>query len=70
MRRVRCWWSSRNWTATQLPKDVEAAVNLAKQVYSLYGAGDKLAISEPWDYNRLPNKTLDDAVKWMASNLQ
>ena len=52
------------------PADVAASVSLAKQVYSLYGAGDKLAISEPWDYNRLPNNTLDDAVKWMDSNLQ
>jgi hypothetical protein len=43
---------------------------MAKQVYALYGAGGKLAISEPWDYNRLPNNTLDDAVKWMTSNLQ
>jgi dienelactone hydrolase len=52
------------------PADVEAAVTQAKRVYSLYGAGDKLAISEPWDYNRLPNKTLDEAVKWMGSNLK
>ncbi|MGA1982976.1 MAG: alpha/beta fold hydrolase [Acidobacteriaceae bacterium] len=52
------------------PKDVEAAVNQAKQVYTLYGAGDKLAIQEPWDYNRLPNSMLDEAVKWMTSNLQ
>jgi dienelactone hydrolase len=51
------------------PADVEAAVNQAKQVYTLYGAGDKLAINEPWDYNRLPNKTQDEIVKWMRSNL-
>ena len=51
------------------PADVESAVTQAKQVYSLYGAGDKLAISEPWDYNRLPNKTLDETVKWVTSNL-
>jgi len=51
------------------PEDVEKAVTQAKQVYSLYGAGDKIAIDEPWDYNRLPNKTLDDAVKWMSANL-
>jgi pimeloyl-ACP methyl ester carboxylesterase len=51
------------------PGDVESAVAHAKQVYSLYGAGDKLAISQPWDYNRLPNNTLNDAVKWMTSNL-
>jgi len=51
------------------PADVEAAVNQAKQVYTLYGAGDKLAIEEPWDYNRLPDKMLDEAVKWMTANL-
>jgi len=51
------------------PADVASAVSQAKQVYSLYGAGDKLAISEPWDYNRLPNNTLNAAVKWMTSNL-
>jgi pimeloyl-ACP methyl ester carboxylesterase len=49
--------------------DVEGAIAQAKQVYSLYGAGDKIAIDEPWDYNRLPNKTLDEAVKWMGANL-
>jgi dienelactone hydrolase len=51
------------------PADVEAAVAQAKQVYSLYGSADKIAIQEPWDYNRLPNNMLDDAVKWMGSNL-
>lgn len=51
------------------PADVETVVTQAKRVYSLYGAEGKLAISEPWDYNRLPNKTQDDIVKWMGSNL-
>ena len=51
------------------PADVASAVTQAKQVYSLYGAGNKLAISQPWDYNRLPNKTQDDVVRWMTSNL-
>jgi hypothetical protein len=51
------------------PADVETAVTEAKRVYSLYGAEGKLAINEPWDYNRLPNKTQDDIVKWMGSNL-
>ena len=50
------------------PADVEGAVNQAKQVYALYGAADKLSILEPWDYNRLPNKTQDEAVKWMGVN--
>ena len=52
-----------------VPADVESAVKQAKQVYALYGAGDKLSLSEPWDYNRLPNKTLNETVKWMGANL-
>jgi dienelactone hydrolase len=51
------------------PADVASAVSQAKQVYSLYGAADKLAISEPWDYNRLPNNTLNDAVTWISATL-
>jgi pimeloyl-ACP methyl ester carboxylesterase len=51
------------------PADVEGAVTQAKKVYGLYGAGDKLAIREPWDYNRLPNKTQDEIVTWMGTNL-
>jgi pimeloyl-ACP methyl ester carboxylesterase len=51
------------------PADVAAAVHQARGVYALYGAQDKLAIDEPWDYNRLPNKMLDEAVKWMSVNL-
>jgi hypothetical protein len=51
------------------PADVESAVTQSKSAYALYGAADKLAIDEPWDYNRLPNKTLDNAVKWMGANL-
>ena len=52
-----------------MPADVKSAVNQAKQVYSLYNAGDKMSILEPWDYNRLPNNTLDETVKWMGANL-
>lgn len=51
------------------PPDVETVVKQAEQVYALYGAGDKLLLSEPWDYNRLTNKTLDETVRWMRSNL-
>jgi dienelactone hydrolase len=51
------------------PADVHHAVDQARQVYALYGAGDKLKLSEPWDYNRLPTNTLNDAVQWMKSNL-
>lgn len=52
------------------PKDVENAVTQAKQVYTLYGAGEKLGIQEPWDYNRLPNYMLDGAVDWLKANPQ
>lgn len=51
------------------PADVEAAIKQTKQIYALYGAGDKLSLNEPWDYNRLTNKTLDETVKWMGLNL-
>jgi hypothetical protein len=49
------------------PNDVSTAVSEAKRVYSLYGAGNKLEFSEPWDYNRLPNDTQDKIVQWMDS---
>jgi len=52
------------------PADVEAAVNQARQVYALYGAQDNLAIQQPWDYNRLPNNTQNDAIQWMGTNLR
>jgi pimeloyl-ACP methyl ester carboxylesterase len=52
------------------PRDVRAAVDEARQVYSLYGDGNKLQISEPWDYNRLPTKTQNEIVTWMGSNLR
>jgi pimeloyl-ACP methyl ester carboxylesterase len=50
------------------PAEVHATVDRARQVYSLYGAAEKLAIQEPWDYNRLPNKVQDEAVQWMTQN--
>jgi dienelactone hydrolase len=52
------------------PKDVEHAVDQAKQVYALYGASDKLTLQEPWDYNRLPNNMLDGTVNWLKGNSQ
>jgi dienelactone hydrolase len=51
------------------PADVHDAVDQARKVYALYGASDKLALTEPWDYNRLPTGTLNDAVQWMKTNL-
>jgi pimeloyl-ACP methyl ester carboxylesterase len=52
------------------PADVRAAVGQAKKVYDLYRAGSKLAIHEPWDYNRLPDRTQDEIVMWMDANLR
>jgi pimeloyl-ACP methyl ester carboxylesterase len=50
------------------PTDVRPAVGQAGTVYALYGAAAKLALEEPWDYNRLPDKTQDGIVKWMGAN--
>jgi len=51
------------------PADVQAAVKQARKIYGLYGADAKLGLDEPWDYNRLPDKTQDRIVEWMAENL-
>jgi hypothetical protein len=51
------------------PADVHSAVDRAKQVYGLYGAADKLALLEPWDYNRLPDGTQDWIIQWMSKSL-
>jgi hypothetical protein len=52
------------------PADVHSAVNVAKRIYDLYGAAEKLATQEPWDYNRLPDRTQDEIVKWMDATLR
>lgn len=52
------------------PADVTDAVEQARRVYALYNAKDKLSLQEPWDYNRLPTATLDEAVQWMKANFQ
>ncbi|HEX3355443.1 MAG TPA: alpha/beta fold hydrolase [Tepidisphaeraceae bacterium] len=49
--------------------DVKSAVEQARKVYDLYHAGDKLSLDEPWDYNRLPEKTQDRIIAWMKTNL-
>lgn len=49
--------------------DVHAAVEQARKIYTLYGAPAKLAIEEPWDYNRLPDRTQDQILKWMGATL-
>ncbi len=53
-----------------VPRDVAAAVGRAKGIYGLYGAADKLALFEPWDYNRLPEKSQDWIVQWMGGALR
>jgi pimeloyl-ACP methyl ester carboxylesterase len=52
------------------PADVHSAVERARKVYDLYGAGSSMALQEPWDYNRLPEKTQDEIVKWMGTNFK
>lgn len=49
------------------PSDVHNAVEQARKVYTLYGASDHLRLSEPWDFNRLPDSTLNDSVQWMLT---
>ncbi len=48
------------------PADVRTAVEQARKIYSLYGATDKLALYEPWDYTRLPERSQDYLVQWMT----
>jgi len=50
------------------PADVHSAVEQARKVYGLYGSADHLALYEPWDYNRLPDKTQDWIIDWMSKN--
>jgi pimeloyl-ACP methyl ester carboxylesterase len=50
------------------PADVHSSVEQARKVYGLYGSADHLALYEPWDYNRLPDKMQDWIVDWMSRN--
>ena len=50
------------------PADVHAAVESARKVYALYGAGDSLGLDEPVDYARLPNATQDRIIAWMRAH--
>jgi hypothetical protein len=45
-------------------------VERARKVYALYGADARLGLQEPWDYNRLPEKTQDAIAKWMATSFK
>src|SRR5271157_1839975 len=50
--------------------DVHAAVEQARKVYALFGTADKLELYEPWDYNRLPDKSQDHLIEWMGANMR
>jgi dienelactone hydrolase len=52
------------------PADVQAAVERTRKIYSLYSAAGRLALQEPWDYNRLPDSTQEKIVRWMGDNLR
>jgi hypothetical protein len=52
------------------PADVHAAAEQARKIYSLYGAPGKLELYEPWDYNRLPEKSQDHLIEWMGANMR
>lgn len=45
------------------PPDVRAAVDRARNAYQARGASASLALSEPWDYTRLPNSTQDEIIQ-------
>ena len=47
------------------PADVRTAVERARRVYALYGAGEKLLLDEPDDYQRLPAATQNRAIEWL-----
>jgi dienelactone hydrolase len=56
----------RGATAADVHRDVE----VAKKVYTLYNAENKLMLDEPWDYARLPTPTQERIIKWMAENMR
>lgn len=50
------------------PADVRTAVSNAKKIYTLQGAGNKIALQEPDDYARFPASTQDKVIEWMKTN--
>jgi pimeloyl-ACP methyl ester carboxylesterase len=52
------------------PADVHAAIDRAKSAYAMHGASASLALSEPWDYTRLPNSIQDEIIRWMRANFR
>jgi dienelactone hydrolase len=51
------------------PADVHAAIDRARGAYQAHGAAASLALSEPWDYTRLPNSTQGEIIEWMKAHL-
>jgi hypothetical protein len=52
------------------PADVRAAFDRARSAYLLDNASASLALSEPWDYSRLPDRTQDEIIRWMGTNFR
>jgi dienelactone hydrolase len=50
------------------PADVHAAVERARNIYSLYGADANLGLDEPDDIARLTTATQDRAIAWMRDH--
>jgi len=50
------------------PGDVRAAVQRARNIYTLKGASGKLGILEPDDYARFTSATQDQTIEWMKNN--
>ena len=49
--------------------DVHAAIERARNIFSLYQAAGKLTLDEPQDYGRLPTATQNRAIEWMRAQL-
>ena len=50
--------------------DVRLAVKQARKIYALYDSAERLEIYDPWDYNRLPDRTQDWIIAWMSRILK
>lgn len=57
------------WGRGATPADVRTAVEEARRVYAIDGAGEHLALHEPSDYVRLPTNTQDAIIQWMNRTL-
>jgi pimeloyl-ACP methyl ester carboxylesterase len=52
------------------PADVHDAVESARKIYIRQNAADKLALQEPWDYNRVPISVQNNIIEWMKQNMK